>query len=81
MLFALGYIAGVVTSALIVLTLIFFRSQVEKVVKIVERKVETAGPKPKGFVFEPKDESELAREEIIERNRRAGKDTSIAELI
>ena len=81
MLFALGYIAGIVTSALIVLTLVFFRSSVEKKIQVIERKVEQAGPKPKGFVYEPKDDSETARDEIIERNRRAGKDTSIAELM
>lgn len=81
MSFALGYIAGLLTATLLVLTLVYFRSSVEKKIKVIERTVEQAGPKPKGFVYEPKDEAEEAREAIIERNRRAGKDTSIADLI
>lgn len=80
MLFALGYLAGLATAILIVLVLVFFRVQVERRVKIIERVVEAAGPKPKGFIYEPPSEADEAREEIIARNQREGKDTRMSEL-
>ena len=81
MLFALGYMAGLVTATLIVLTLVFFRSQVERRIKIVERVVEAAGPKPKGFIYEPPSEADEFREDVIAKNQKAGKDTRIEELL
>lgn len=81
MLFLLGVIVGILASTLIVLTLVFFRSSVEKKVKIIERVVEGAGPKPKGFVYEPPSEADEAREDIIAENQRNGKETRMDELL
>lgn len=81
MLFALGYLAGLVTATLIVLTLVFFRSSVERRIKIVERVVEAAGPKPKGFIYEPPSEADEFRQDVIEKNQKEGKDTRIEELL
>lgn len=81
MLFALGYLAGLVTATLIVLTLVFFRSQIERRVKIVERVVESAGPKPRGFVYEPPSEADEFREEVIAKNQAEGKETRMEELL
>lgn len=81
MLFALGYLAGIVTATLIVLVLVFFRSSVERRVKIVERLVESAGPKPKGFIYEPPSEADEFRESVIAKNQAEGKDTRMEELL
>lgn len=81
MMFALGVIVGILVSVLIVLTLVFFRASVEKKIKIIERVVEAAGPKPKGFIYEPPSEADEAREDIIARNRKEGKDTRMEELL
>lgn len=81
MLFALGYIAGLATSALIVATLAYFRRVIEHKVNIIEKQIDVAAPKPKGYIVEPPDEASEARQAIIERNRRAGRDTPISDLM
>lgn len=80
MLFALGYIAGIVTSALIFAVLAFFRAGIEKRVKIIETVLGNAGPRPKGAIFLPEDESDIARQEHIERNRARGHATPLSDL-
>lgn len=81
MYFALGYIIGLLTATIMFLILAFFRVGVERQVRIIERTLEQAGPKPQGFIIEPEDEAELARRKHIEKNRRHGKDTPISELL
>jgi len=66
---------------LFVLVMIYFKSQIVSTTKVVERWLETNGPKPTGGIFLPEDESEITRKEIIERNRKQGKDTPISELL
>lgn len=80
MIFALGYICGIVTAGLIFLILAFFRAPIERIIKITETMAHTAGPKPKGAIIMPKDEAEITRQEIIAKNKREGKDTNISEL-
>lgn len=81
MIFILGVIVGMLVSAIMMLTLVFFRNPIEKRVRLIERVVESAGPKPKGFIFEPLSDEDQAREDIIAENRRSGKDTRIEELL
>lgn len=76
----LGFIAGVAVSILIVCVLTFFRRKIEHRVEIVERFVDGLAPR-QGFIVEPRDERDILREEVIERNRAAGKDTKIEELL
>lgn len=78
--FALGYIVGIVTSALIFAVLAFFRAGIEKRVKIIETVLGNAGPRPKGAIFLPEDESDIAREELIQRNRERGHATPLSDL-
>lgn len=80
MQFALGYIAGIVTSALIFVILAYFRSTIEHRVQIAEKVLKVAGPRPKGHIDIPEDEVEIERKEIIARNSAEGRDTPLSEL-
>jgi len=78
--FLFGLIIGLLISILIFVILAFFRAGIEKRVRIIENRVGNAGPKTKGAIFIPEDEAELSRQEIIERNKKEGRDTPIEEL-
>jgi len=80
MQFALGYLAGIGTGIMVFTVLAFFRAGIEKRVRIIETVLGNAGPKPKGAIFLPESEVTIARKEIIEKNKRAGRDTPISEL-
>lgn len=81
MIFALGYITGLVTAVLIVAVLNLFKVSVEKSINSAEKHLRSIGLKPKGFVYLPESEEEIARKEIIARNKAEGKDTRIKELL
>lgn len=81
MQFLLGFLCGIAVSALMFVIMAFFRAAIERKMIVLTKRLEDAGPKPRGFIFEPPTEDEEAREEIIERNRRAGRDTRISELM
>lgn len=80
MLFALGFIAGIAVSTLVIVTLSYFRRLVEQKMNVIATQIENAGPRPRGFIIEPESDAEEARAKIIARNRSQGKDTSISEL-
>lgn len=80
MQFALGYLAGIGTAIMVFTVLAFFRAGIEKRVRIIETVLGNAGPKPKGAIFVPEDDVTISRREIIEKNKRAGRDTPISEL-
>ena len=80
MFFALGFILGVVFSLFLITTLAFFRVGIERRIQMIQQKVESAGPKPQGFIVEPEDETELARRRIIAENDRKGRPTKLSEL-
>lgn len=79
--FILGLITGILLSILVVAALTYFKSAVERKIALVERLVESKGPKPKGFLFDPPSEADEMREKIIEENDRKGVDTKISDLI
>ena len=79
--FFLGMLSGIALSTLSVATLAYFRSEVERRVTVVEKMLYNAGPRPKGFIVEPDSEADEAREQIIEKNRKSGRDTKISELM
>lgn len=79
--FAAGLIAGLLIATIIFAILAFFRAGIEKRVKIVETVLGASGPKPKGAIFLPEDESEIARQEYINQNKKQGKDTPLSELL
>ena len=81
MLFFLGIITGITISTLIVVVLLYMRRPVERTVERLQRRIESAGPRPKGYIVEPDDEAEEARQEIIARNKRLGRATKIEELL
>jgi len=81
MILTLGIIIGILLSILNVCVLIYFRTSIEYRTKIIETRIHQAGPRPKGYVFEPDSEIDEARDEIIAKNRKKGRDTNINELI
>ena len=80
MIFILGYIAGLITATLIVSTLIYFRRAIEHKVSVIEKHIESTGPKPKGFLIDPINEAEEARQAIIKKNQAAGRETKLSDL-
>jgi len=78
---ALGIIIGLLIALLVITTIIFLRNPIEKHISIIEKRVSSAGPRPKGYIVEPIEEAEEIREQIIEDNRKQGKDTNINELL
>ena len=81
MQFVFGYIIGIATASLILVIMTFFRAGIEKRVKIIETKLVNAGPRPKGAIIMPEDEDTEARREIIKKNKEAGRDTPISDLL
>lgn len=80
-MFALGLITGLLVATMIFAILAFFRAGIEKRVRIIETVLGNAGPKPKGYVYVPEDESDIIRKEQIEKNRKEGRDTPLSELM
>lgn len=80
MFFALGFIAGIAVAALAFVILAYFRAGIEKNIRVIEKQIADSFPNSKGFIFEPEDDAELARQEIIKRNKKEGKDTYLSEL-
>ena len=76
----LGIVIGLLIAILIVVTMIFFKNPIQKSVKIVEKRIELKGPRPRGFVFESESDEQKARDKIIEENRELGKDTPLSDL-
>jgi len=81
MQFILGILVGLLVSAVIFIILAFFRAGIEKRVRIIETKLGSAGPKPKGAIFIPDSEEDIVRQEIIDKNAKEGRDTPISQLI
>ncbi len=79
--FFLGVIVGLLLAILIVATLTYFKKFVIKQTEIIEKRLEIKGPQPRGFVFEPESEIDERRNEIIEKNKKEGRDTPIKDLI
>ena len=78
--FALGLVAGIALSSMIVMVMLYFRSPIEKVVTIVEKRMKSVGPRPKGFIVMPESDAEESRNRIIAENDKRGKDTRLEEL-
>lgn len=76
----LGVIIGLLVSILILVSLMFFRRTIEQKSVILEAQMSNVGPRPRGMVIEPEDDAELTRQQIIDRNRKNGRDTHISEL-
>lgn len=76
----LGIIIGLILATLVFVVLAFFRVGIERRVKIIETTLHQAGPKPKGYIFEPEDEQDIIRQKKIADNDRKGIDTPIDDL-
>lgn len=80
MLFALGYISGITTAALIAALLMFFRKPIDRIIHQAQAEVDRVAPGGQGFLLESDDEADIAREEIVRKNAEIGRDTPISEL-
>lgn len=78
--FAFGYIVGTAQTAIIFVILAFFGTRLEKRVQVTRAQIEALGTKTKGGIFLPEDENEITRQERINQNKAAGKDTPLSEL-
>jgi hypothetical protein len=78
--FIIGFIVGIMIAILVFTILTFFRTGIEKKIKIIETQI-VSKQKPKGMIIMPDDEVELTRQEIIKKNKEAGKDTPISDLM
>ncbi len=79
--FALGFIAGLIIATLIVATLTYFRRVIEHKVTIIEKQIESVGPKPHGFLIQAESDADRARARIKFHNDAAGRPTKLSELI
>ena len=77
----IGIIIGLLLALLFVATLAYFKKTVERHIERIVKVAENAGPQPRGFIVEPDDEVTEARKEIIENNKRHGRDTKLSELL
>jgi hypothetical protein len=80
MIFILGFLTGMITALLIFTILAFFRSAIEQRIKVVEKRLEMVGPRPKGAILIPENDIDTARKRIIANNKAAGIDTPIEDL-
>lgn len=81
MLFALGFIAGVAVCVFMATVLTYFKKPLVSTLTKTEAAIIMAGPGGRGFVMEPDSDAQIARQEHIQRNAEAGKDTRISELL
>lgn len=77
----LGFILGVIFATLFVVVLAYFRSGIEKHIKVIETKLVSANPQTRGAIHLPEDEADIARREHIRKNAEQGKDTPLSELL
>ena len=81
MWFVIGFICGLIISLLIVVILTYLHRSIDVKTAIIQKKIESKGPNPKGFVYNPPKEIDEIRENIIKNNRKQGKSTPIEDLI
>jgi len=81
LLFFIGLITGFLIAVLVVATLTYFRRVIEYKTVVIEKMIENAGPRPRGFIIDPDSEAEEARARIIEENKRQGRDTKLEDLL
>ena len=80
MLFILGMIVGLVLATFIAAVLVLIRKPLYQMTLPIVKAMENAGPRPRGSIYIPRDDAEVARDEIIAGNREKGLDTNIDEL-
>ena len=84
MLFALGFIAGLVVATFIAGLIALFKQPIESVTDRLYRDIQAnarqVGLSQRGSIYIPRDDAEVARDEIIAENSAKGLDTNIEEL-
>lgn len=79
MIFILGITIGMLIAVIAMLTEIFFRTKKAGMGNLIEDMDKRIGHK-KASIIMPKTDEEEAEEEIININKKAGRDTNLSEL-
>lgn len=81
MIFALGYLTGLLTAILAFILIAYHRPKIEKALETVERKVEeVAKERPKGGVYFPPDPVLRWQRQRIKENQAKGLETPLSEI-
>ena len=80
MFIATGIIIGLLLSILFFVLVLFLKDPITKYINLGETKISQFSPREKGFVYDPPDLEDMFREEIIEKNKKRGKDTPLTDL-
>lgn len=80
-MYILGIITGLLIALFIATILTYFRRVIEHKINTIERYIDSSSPKPQGgFIIEPLDDAEEARQQIIARNKAKGISTKLKDL-
>ena len=77
MLFALGFISGLLLATIVFICEILLSKRDKSITKVIEREIIKP---PSGGIFIPKDDAEQARQDVIEKNEKLGKQTKSEDL-
>lgn len=79
--FALGFISGIALCVFVAIVLAYFRHPIITMLATTEKAISNAGPRARGFIFEPDSEADVLRQQHIAENAAKGRDTPIEELM
>lgn len=79
-MFILGLLTGLLISLVILVSILFLRTPINKTYTQVTQVVDKYRPKEKGALFEPLTDIEEQRQDILNKNNLAGKDTPLSDL-
>ena len=77
----LGFIIGLLVTALLFVILAYFRRIIEPKILIAKSQLESKGPLPSGFIIEPESEAEEIRKNRVLRNAAQGNPPKFEELL
>ena len=79
-MFFAGFITGFLIFGSIWAIILYYRHPIVQKIEEIEKKITLAGPRPKGFIFEPESEADEVRNNIIIKNKSQGKETKLSDL-
>jgi hypothetical protein len=80
MIFTIGLTVGLVISIMVFTILAFFRVGIERQVRIIETRLENAGPKPRGAIILPPNEDDEFRQDFVNKRASKGQRTTLSDL-
>ena len=74
-----GILMGLLLAGLTATMIVILRNPIEKTIRIINQSVPKV--REKGSIIEPESDNEIAQNEIIEENRKSGRDTRLGDII